>query len=96
VVHSVATTSAAHSVAATSAAHSAVVAPAQDTPPSLLFLAGSRIYTACRCDAGVSEIPRFERRPVRVRGATGYWAALEANYSPIGGRGRVCHSNVPL
>jgi hypothetical protein len=60
-----------HSAAATAAAHSVVVAPAHDTHLSLLFLAGQRIYTACRCDADISEMPRFERRPVRVGGATG-------------------------
>ena len=42
----------------------------------LRFLAGQRICTEGRCNAGTTEIPRLERRPVRVEGATGRpWGA---------------------
>jgi hypothetical protein len=71
----------------------AAVAPAHHTPAYPLFLAGQRIYDGGGCDAGISEIPRFKRRQVRVGGATGQcWRP--ATHRLVGGR--IYHSNVSM
>ena len=62
-------------------------------PPTPLFLAGQRIYDGSGCEADISEIPRFKRRPVRVGGATGQcWRP--ATHRLVGGR--IYHSNVSI
>ena len=66
-----------HSAAATAPALAAAVAPAHRTPSCPSLLAGQRMYDGGGCDADISEIPRFKRRPVRVGGATGRpWGAI--------------------
>jgi len=82
-----------HSAAATAPALAAAVTPTHRTPSCPSLLAGQRIYDGDGCDADISEIPRFKRRPVRVGGATGQcWRPT--THRLVGGR--VYHSHVSI
>jgi hypothetical protein len=78
-----------HSAAATAAAHLAVVAPAHDTlddTPSLSTPLPRRLTAIYRLSmrCGCIRDATLRKEASARRGS--YWAALEANYSPIGGR----------
>jgi hypothetical protein len=75
-----------HSAAATAAAHSAVVAPAHDTPSPYSSSQVSGYTPQVDAVQMYPRSPRFERRPVRVGGATGQlWRqGISLECAPLG------------